>query len=101
MTRTEILQTASNCVSVDRTATHGQPEDNFATIARFQNVYMQAIEAKRGSPDLKPHDVAVINILQKIARLVQSPEHVDHWVDIAGYAGCGGECASSGVENRN
>lgn len=29
--------------------------------------------------------------LLKIARLANNPEHMDSWVDLAGYAACGGE----------
>jgi hypothetical protein len=36
--------------------------------------------------------------LLKIARLKNSPNHRDSWVDIAGYAACGAECALKGIE---
>jgi hypothetical protein len=32
--------------------------------------------------------------LVKIARLANSPDHMDSWIDIAGYAACGGEIAA-------
>lgn len=89
MNRSEILQAAGQCVSVDRNATHGEPEDNFAAIAELQTAYLSRLKRPDG---LLPHDVAVLNILQKVARLITSPEHPDHWVDLAGYAACGGEC---------
>jgi len=34
--------------------------------------------------------------LLKLARIKTSPEHADHWIDIAGYAACGGEVATNG-----
>jgi hypothetical protein len=37
-------------------------------------------------------DVAAMLALLKIARLQQSPNHRDSWVDLAGYAACGAEC---------
>lgn len=90
--RQEVLRLAEQYVSKDRNAVHGKPEDNFAIIAKFQETYRKACHRIRGSDDVLPHDIAVDNILQKIARLVQSPYHRDHWIDIAGYAACGAEC---------
>jgi hypothetical protein len=29
----------------------------------------------------------------ELARIKTSPEHADHWIDVAGYAACGGEVA--------
>ncbi len=94
MTRQEILEIAIKYVTKDRTAVHGEPEDNFATIAKFQEVYLSAITKNRIDPTLQPHDVAILNILQKIARIIQTPHHLDHWIDIAGYAACGGQCVN-------
>jgi hypothetical protein len=39
-------------------------------------------------------DVAVMMGLLKIARIKTSPAHADNWVDLAGYAACGGELAA-------
>lgn len=91
MTRTEILATATDYVSIDRNATHGEPEDNFATIAKLWEAYLFGRKNRSG---LGPHDVAVMNILQKVSRICNSPECADHWIDIAGYAACGGQCAT-------
>lgn len=101
MTRTEILATAEAAVMKDRNATHGEPEDNFGTIARLWNVYCDAANplASHGKKtSLSGVDVAVMMILVKVARIATSPEHPDHWVDIAGYAACGGEIATKGAE---
>lgn len=43
--------------------------------------------------DLKPHHVALAMICVKLSRLHESPGHRDNWLDIAGYAACGWECA--------
>ena len=94
MNRQQILEAATQCVTKDRNATHGEPEDNFRAIADLQNAYLRAKyvhNAQRGKLlDITPVDVAVLNILQKVARIVTSPECPDHWIDIAGYAACGG-----------
>ena len=82
-TRESILRDALNIVSVDRNMQYGEPEQNFAAIAALWTVYL--------SHPIEPHDVAVMEILLKVARIRQSPTKMDHWVDIAGYAACGGE----------
>ena len=50
-----------------------------------------------GVPRLgEPEDVAAMMALLKIARLMSNPEHVDSWIDGAGYLACGGEVATLG-----
>ena len=99
MNREEILKESIKCVTRDRNATHGEPEDNFRAIADLQNAYLKAVQRHRyfkGEANVAPDisltsvDVAVLNILQKVARIVTTPECPDHWIDIAGYAACGG-----------
>jgi hypothetical protein len=87
MTRAEILATATEYVTKDRATTHGDAEDNFRRIARLWNAYM-------GIDDITPIDVAVMMSLLKVARIRQNPTHADNWIDIAGYAACGGEIAT-------
>lgn len=86
MNRIEILETALQCVTKDRNATHGEPEDNFQLIADYWNTFLKPVKP------ITPHEVAVMMIFVKLARISISPEHDDHWVDIAGYAACGGGC---------
>lgn len=88
--REEILREAIQCVTKDRNATHGDPEDNFGTIAGLWNVFLD----ERTAGDLTAVDVATMMILMKVSRILTSPEHQDHWVDIAGYAACGGEIST-------
>lgn len=100
MTRQTILENAIQCVTKDRNATHGEPEDNFNTIARYWQIYLESIgvfksyKDEGGSRNLEPTDIAVLMILIKVSRLSTSPEHPDHWTDIAGYAACGGGIAT-------
>jgi hypothetical protein len=88
-TREAILDRAKECVMKDRNATHGNPEDNFKTIAKYWSTYLKI--------ELGAIDVAAMMILMKMSRLHSSPTHHDHWVDIAGYAACGGEVATKKV----
>lgn len=86
--REKILLEAIKCVTKDRNATHGNPEDNFAIIANFWTDYLRP---KYGIMlDLTSKDVAVMMVLMKTSRIITSPDHQDHWVDICGYAACGG-----------
>lgn len=92
MTRQEILDQANNIVHRNRQDDYGKPEDNFATIAVMVSAYLSA---KFGQPvKLDSHDIAAINALQKLSRIAITPDKADSWVDLAGYAACGGECAT-------
>ena len=85
MTREEILETAKKIVSGDRDKQYGQPEDNFSDVASLWNAYL-------GMDELGVADVAIMMILFKVARLKSSGyKSADSWVDIAGYAACGGD----------
>ena len=87
MKRTDILATASEYVSKDRAATHGDAEDNFRRVAALWNAYL-------GVDDITSIDVAVMLALLKVARIRSNPTHADNWIDMAGYAACGGEIAT-------
>ena len=85
-TRRAVLDEAAAVVTGTREATYGGPEQSFATIADLWSVYLDR--------DLAPHDVAALLALLKLARLKHSQgQHRDSWVDLAGYAACGAECA--------
>lgn len=94
-TRVKILQQALEIVTKDRNQDYGNPEDNFQVIAQYWYTYL----GSRGLIDvgaglLTSADVAAMMILMKCSRLATSPNKLDHWVDIAGYSSCGGECAN-------
>ena len=91
MNRKEILEAASKAVHAeDMDHDYGKPEDNFQTIADLWNTYMEAVCGEELNMCLYSRDVAAMMILLKVARVATS-EKADHWVDIAGYAACGGE----------
>lgn len=85
MTRKEILAAAEAIVCGDRDKQYGSPEDSFNAIADLWNAYI--LRKTR----LSPKDVANMLILMKIARNLCGKEKADNWIDIAGYAACGGE----------
>lgn len=84
-TREEILEKARQCVSGDRDLQYGSPEESFSRIAKYWSDYLDK--------DISPKDVAIMMILFKVAREEHSSK-VDNWIDIAGYAACGGEITS-------
>ena len=92
MTRDEILDTAKKCVSGDREQDYGSPENNFLTIANLWTLYLAATGVvTQIERIIKPKDVAVMLALLKIARIASGHDKADNWVDLAGYAACGGE----------
>ena len=83
MKRADILQKAEQCVCGQREQDYGSPENNFEIIAGFWTVY-------KGIP-FTPNDVAMMMALLKVARIKSGGGTADYFVDLAGYAACGGE----------
>lgn len=98
MKRDEILNKAKQCVTVDRHAVHGEAEDNFKKIAALWCAYLeQTCIGDDYDLTILPEDVAAMMVLFKVARIAGgSPDHADNWIDICGYAACGGEIATKG-----
>ena len=96
MTRDEVLSRAMSAVSGDRDHNYGGPEDSFLAISAMWNIYLTKTTGAKVV--LGPSDVAAMMALLKIVRIAASPDHEDSWVDLAGYAACGGEisCVGSG-----
>lgn len=91
----ELADEAVRIVTGARRAAYGKPEDNFARIARLQAAYM----ASRAEPDaeIRPIDVAFLNLMQKVARICESPTHRDSFTDAVGYVLCAAEVAGVAV----
>ena len=96
LTRAAVLEKARACVCGEREQDYGTPEDSFGCIAELWEVYLRAACV---SPDaivtVAPADVAMLMALLKIARVGTSSVGgtADSFVDLAGYAACGAECA--------
>lgn len=94
MTRKEFLDAAAKCVCTDRNNEYGGPEDSFKLIAEL---WEPIIRARCVSPgcDVSVDAVTVALLMAelKIARAATNEGHMDSWVDLAGYAACGGEIA--------
>lgn len=75
---------------------YGKPENNFARIATFWNAYLQnrglTLRDENGVfAVLTAADVSPMMRLMKEARLCETPDHRDSFVDIIGYALTGAE----------
>ena len=92
MKREDVLREAERCVCGQREQDYGSPEDNFGTIARLWTVYT--------GRTITPVDVAMMMALLKIARIGKGKTK-DSFVDLAGYAACGGELASIYYDDPN
>lgn len=78
-----ILEQAAKAVLGDRDHQYGSPENNFYTIASLWSVYL--------GKKITEVDVAMLMALLKIARIKSGTGSIDSFVDLAGYAACGGE----------
>jgi len=87
MNREEILQTAIQYITKDRDATHGDAEDNFENVASLWIWWMYG----RETCVFNGLDVAMMMVLFKIARIKGNSDHVDSYVDAAGYLAIAGE----------
>lgn len=74
-----ILEEALKLTSKDRQAIYGHPIDDFTKVA----IMAQPILDSDIDPRLK-HALYMVQV--KIARLLNTPNHVDSVVDLAGYA---------------
>jgi len=83
MKRDEILDEAKDLVSGDRHDDYGDAVVNFDRIATGWSVIL--------GTDVTPVQVALCMDWVKTARLIQSPDHADSWVDKAGYSALGAE----------
>jgi hypothetical protein len=79
MSATEQFDTAlAGLVNRERGSVYGHPLDNFRRIAA-----LQATTAECRDPEIR---VALDNICVKLARLIETPSHIDSAIDVAGYA---------------
>ena len=83
-----ILEEAGSLVDGPREATYGHPADDFSAVveaAQALGINAQGMWVTKGNKEGALHH-ALYMILVKIQRLVQTPDHRDSIVDIAGYA---------------
>ena len=95
MKREDCLNQSLTQVTGQRTQDYGTPENNFQIIADFWNVYLEHRARVSDTPVINATDVALMMDLLKTARLINSPNHADSWIDKAGYSACGAEVSDA------
>ena len=93
MRRKELLDKAIEIIEGARQEHYGSPEDNFKRIAEYWQTYLRQTQIEGLPIAIHSWDVATMMVLMKVARLAADYLHDDSWLDIAGYAACGSECA--------
>lgn len=93
--RGQLLEDGKNIIEGDRDLDYGPPLDNFKRIAGQLTALGYTAP---GGGDILAHDVAVIQIVTKTARIVHMPAKRDNWLDVTGYAGCGWQCVIEGED---
>ena len=84
MKKHEALKAAAKTVE-KRGESYGDVRENHERIASLWSVVL--------GQDISPERVVLCMTCVKVARLIQTPDHEDSWVDIAGYGACGAEVA--------
>jgi hypothetical protein len=87
MKREEVLALANEAVMKSRNQDYGDPKDNLGHTADLWSVYKGV--------NFSAADVAMMMVLLKLSRMAKSPQKADHYVDVAGWAACGAECADA------
>jgi len=89
--RGRLLEEAAKVTEGPRGKDYGTPAVNLGErTADLMDAYLRHREGP-----LDGRDVCILQIMVKVARLIESPAHRDSWLDIAGYAGAGWEISSS------
>ena len=73
-----ILEEAQAKVAGDRQDAYGSPAENLDRIAKIWSVLLQK--------EISISQVCQCMVALKLARLVNTPDHRDSWVDIVGYS---------------
>jgi hypothetical protein len=82
MNRTELLENVTIALS-DRGSAYGDASENFQRIADMWGIILRE--------NVTVKEVALCMAAVKVARLVETPDHADSWIDLAGYAALGVE----------
>jgi len=89
----EVLEEAIALIHGQRADDYGDAQISFQRMADLVNPII-----KKAGGNLTATDMSLVMIQVKIARLQESPDHEDSWIDIAGYAALGAQIAITGPE---
>ena len=84
--REAILATAARLIADDRQRVYGTPYQNFGRIAQLWSVIL--------GREISRAEVALCMDAVKTARLIQTPDDEDGWIDKCGYSAIGGELSA-------
>jgi len=87
--RKDVLGTADKLVNGDRNNQYGDPRQDFQRTAALWT----ALLGDQLTRPLEDWQVAQFMAALKLSRISWTPAKEDSWVDLAGYAACGAECA--------
>lgn len=90
MQRKDILKEAARLTATDRQKIYGEPRVNHERIAALWSTYLDV--------DITPEQASICMLLVKVARVMQTPDHLDSYVDMAAYAAISGEIACAPSE---
>jgi hypothetical protein len=86
MDRGKILTEAQRLTLADRNKNYGKPIVNHTRIADLWSTYLDT--------EITPSQVAICMSLVKVARLMETPDHLDSFCDAAAYFAIAGEIAT-------
>ena len=72
----------------EKRSVYGDPTPNHKRIAALWSAFLETRESGEEKVGVLPGEVALMMILLKIARLMETPDHEDSIIDIAGYIDC-------------
>lgn len=78
-----IIEEAQHIIGGDRKATYGDASEEFKRVAAIWSAILRV--------PITPKQYAMCMIGLKLARLANTADHRDSWVDVIGYAALGGE----------
>ena len=83
MNRDEILNKSQSLINGDRAKEYGDAYEIHKRIAEMWSVLL--------NKQITVSQVYQCMIAVKLSRLIETPEHIDSWIDICGYGALGGE----------
>ena len=89
MDRVALIEEALSLITKDRHESYGEASEHFDQIARLWTILMRR--------KVTPSEVILCLVAMKVARLSGKLDHMDSWVDLAGYAALGGELSYGNV----
>ena len=98
-----ILAEAGRLVESDRSEAYGRPVDNHRRIAALWNAWLDTAalgQADYATTPLEAEDAAMMMLLVKVARLMETPDHRDSITDLIGYALVYADCIEPSIDRK-